>query len=194
MPGYKPQVKSESGEMVDIPIAATYDENGNKFDEQYVSIATQTFTEEQKAKARANIGAVSADEAGVKVYYHNLVGKTSRSVAYFAVATNTAEPFTSSSLNKWLKDRGFIVEEAESSGLIGPPNWETGKVYIPPKSSVLLPQLTGMENPIRKIWGIAIFQYSDGSGSAELFYYSDTNAIDYTSSMSVVSDIVSDTI
>ena len=140
------------------------------------------------------MGAASADEAGVKVYYHNLVGTTSRNVAYFAVATNTAEPFTSSSLDKWLKDRGFIVEEAESSSLVGPPNWETGKVYIPPKSSVILPQLTGMENPISKIWGIAHFQYSDGSGSTNLFYYSATNAIDYLGSVSVVSDIVSDTI
>ena len=154
----------------------------------------QTLTDEQKEQARSNMGAASADEAGVKVYYHNLVGTTSRNVAYFAVATNTAEPFTSSSLDKWLKDRGFIVEEAESSSLVGPPNWETGKVYIPPKSSVILPQLTGMENPISKIWGIAHFQYSDGSGGTCLFYYSTTNAIDYSGSVSVVSDIVSDTI
>ena len=73
MPGYKPQVKSENGDMVDIPIAATYDENGNKFNEQYVSIAAQTFTEEQKAQARANIGAAS----GSKKYMHNVLMRVS---------------------------------------------------------------------------------------------------------------------
>lgn len=154
----------------------------------------QNLTEEQKSQARENIGAASVDEAGAKVYYHNLVGKISGNVAYFVVATNTAEPFTSSSLNKWLKDKGFIVEEAESSSLLGPTNWETGKVYIPPKSSVIVPQLTGTENPISKIWGIAYFQYSDGSGGSRLFSYSATNAIGQWGSVSVVSDIVSDII
>ena len=55
MPGYKPQVKTNSG-MVDIPIAATYDENGKKFQEEYVSVSPQTFTEAQKNQARINIG------------------------------------------------------------------------------------------------------------------------------------------
>ena len=66
MPGYKPQVKTNSG-MVDIPIAATYDENGNRIT-KYVSTITQTFTDEEKAQARANIGA--ADAAGGKTYRH----------------------------------------------------------------------------------------------------------------------------
>ena len=55
MPGYKPQVKTNSG-MVDVPIAATYDENGKNFQEEYVSVSPQTFTEEQKNQARINIG------------------------------------------------------------------------------------------------------------------------------------------
>lgn len=69
MPGYKPQVKSESGEMVDIPIAATYDENGNRLTEQYVSTIAQTFTDEEKAQARANIGAADASSSSKK-YRH----------------------------------------------------------------------------------------------------------------------------
>ena len=69
MPGYKPQVKTNSG-MVDIPIAATYDENGNRIT-KYVSTITQTFTDEEKAQARANIGA--ADAAGGKTYRHTII-------------------------------------------------------------------------------------------------------------------------
>lgn len=61
MPGYKLQVKTNSG-MVDIPIAATYDENGKKFQEEYVSVSPQTFTEEQKAQARANIGVMGGGQ------------------------------------------------------------------------------------------------------------------------------------
>lgn len=66
MPGYKPQVKTNSG-MVDIPIAATYDENGNRIT-KYVSTIAQTFTDEEKAQARANIGAAGAK--GGKTYRH----------------------------------------------------------------------------------------------------------------------------
>lgn len=61
MPGYKPQVKTNSG-MVDVPVAATYDENGKKFQEEYVSVSPQTFTEEQKAQARANIGVMGGGQ------------------------------------------------------------------------------------------------------------------------------------
>lgn len=77
MPGYKPQVKSESGEMVDIPIAATYDENGNEI-KKYVSTFSQTFTDEEKAQARKNIGAADASGGG-KVYRHTIMfGGSSR--------------------------------------------------------------------------------------------------------------------
>lgn len=35
MPGYKIQEKIANGEMVDLPIAATYDDAGNKIQEYY---------------------------------------------------------------------------------------------------------------------------------------------------------------
>lgn len=86
MPGYKPQVKSESGEMVDIPIAATYDENGNRLTEQYVSTIAQTFTDEEKAQARKNIGAASESAAGGRKYLHQIglfVKENSANSAYY---------------------------------------------------------------------------------------------------------------
>lgn len=97
MPGYKPQVKSESGEMVDIPIAATYDENGNEI-KKYVSTFSQTFTDEEKAQARANIGV-----AGGKVYRHCVSmrflasNRHSASIS-FDLYINTPTPITSSNI------------------------------------------------------------------------------------------------
>lgn len=118
MPGYKPQVKSENGDMVDIPIAATYDENGNKFNEQYVSIAAQTFTEEQKAQARANIGAVSAEEAAPTYYDHYLHfyhAIRSEEHIYMVVRTKDKTKFTRDSFKQWLIDRGFTCEQESSN-------------------------------------------------------------------------------
>ena len=70
MPGYKPQVKSESGDMVDIPIAATYDENGNRFIEQYLTAVKQTLTNEQKTQVLKNIlGETPIGSLTVPIYW-----------------------------------------------------------------------------------------------------------------------------
>lgn len=96
MPGYKPQVKSTNGDMVDIPIAATYDENGNRLTEQYVSTIAQTFTDEEKAQARANIGAADAS-GGAKVYRHFIsyaLYSTSYSAVFsFEIFSTDADPY-----------------------------------------------------------------------------------------------------
>lgn len=138
MPGYKPQVKSKNGDMVDIPIAATYDENGNKFDEQYVSIDTQTFTEEQKAKARANIGAVSASEIVTTLYDHYIkINVNSNGVindiVTFVIRTKDKTPFTIDSLYQWLYDRGFYYNVSTFGG----GNYNQVKFFFPLCSSFL---------------------------------------------------------
>lgn len=113
MPGYKPQVKSENGDMVDIPIAATYDENGNRFTEKYVSVAAQTFTEEQKAQARANIGV-----AGGKVYRHCVMvrlkkeSSSSGALLYscfsFDVYLSTATPLTEDTIRDAMPNTAIV--------------------------------------------------------------------------------------
>ena len=121
MPGYRPQVKSENGEMVDIPIAATYDENGNEI-KKYVSTFLQTFTEEQKAQARANIGAVSASETVTTLYDHYIKAYskyTSGNIEYiftFVIRTKDKTPFTFDSLIQWLKDRNFYFYSSTFGG------------------------------------------------------------------------------
>lgn len=112
--------------MVDIPIAATYDENGNKFDEQYVSVAAQTFTEEQKAQARANIGAAS----GSKKYMHNVLMRISdgkgpnncTAVIAFSAILDVATKITASNIYSILGAKSLYpctggVYNAEGSNL-----------------------------------------------------------------------------
>lgn len=76
MAGYKIQAKKTDGSLVDIPLAATYDDTGKKLSEEYVQTndlgdkcvlydETQSLSSDQKAKARANIGITGTGADGV---------------------------------------------------------------------------------------------------------------------------------
>ena len=76
MAGYKIQAKKTDGSLVDIPLAATYDDAGKKLSEEYVQTndlgdkcvlydETQSLSSDQKAKARANIGITGTGADGV---------------------------------------------------------------------------------------------------------------------------------
>ena len=116
MPGYKPQVKSENGDMVDIPIAATYDENGNRIT-KYVSTMAQTFTEEEKAQARANIGAAGATGGG-SIYTHTIFVGTARSGTWFSFNSTHSEEFqTFNDFAAWLDAHGFSHDTGTNANI-----------------------------------------------------------------------------
>ena len=171
MPGYKPQVKSTNGDMVDIPIAATYDENGNKFNEQYVSIAAQTFTEEQKAQARANIGAVSAEEAAPTYYDHYLhfyhtIGNKNH--VYMVVRTKDKTKFTRDSFKQWLIDRGFTCEQESSNITWGNLNLFFPRVITPYADNETMSFSENMTG--RDMFGICYGVNFFGKGSGQFLF------------------------
>lgn len=85
-----------------------------------------------------------------------------------------------------------------ATSLIGAnPDFSKSKIYSPPKLSIVVEEGAYLNNeyPIMIVVGIYYYQYTDGSGSAQLMYYSGNSFnINNSISLSIISDIVLDMI